>query len=84
MMEGSDQEGVSSAASMEETSANGELSVYKLSDIFGCTVIFDRPYILCCRAVYLIEAVAYFICLYNCCYIYNAILTFLNSLTPET
>jgi len=27
MMEGSDQEGGSSAASMEETSANGELSV---------------------------------------------------------
>jgi len=45
MMEGSDQEGGSPAASMEETSANGEFVVVgpKLIRHFGCFVIFDRP-----------------------------------------
>lgn len=47
MMEGSDQEGGSSVASMEETSANGELSVMQTLGHFGwITVVFDRPAML--------------------------------------
>ena len=40
MMEGSDQEGGSSAASMEETSANGELSVIQNSRTFLVVLSF--------------------------------------------
>ena len=47
MMEGSDQEGGSSAASMEETSANGEFVCgIKSHRKFGCIIGFDRPYIM--------------------------------------